>query len=158
MGLLVLEFDAGEVCRALPKWIAWVEHEETSRGVPSAQFFKGLKTALALDGIYGCCPLVAPSSFQRSVIDWSRAEGHGWGQLLLSARPLYNLLCLMAHKQWRMCRDLRSDQEWYALTRSGTLGPQTKPVTKALLLTLEVLRTGSAITVFWRGTSSSGKG
>ena len=68
-GLLVSEYDAGEVCGALPEWIAWVEQEETSRGVPSAQFFKGLKTALALDGIYGCCPLLAPSPFQRSIGD-----------------------------------------------------------------------------------------
>ena len=111
--------------------ISWVEQEETSRGVPSAQFFnlKGLKTALALDGIYGCCSLVAPSSFQRSISDWSKAEW--WGQRLLSARPLYNLLCLTAPEQWHMRRDLRSDQEWYALTRSGTLGSQKK----ALLLT-----------------------
>ena len=29
-GLLVSEYDAGEVCRALPKWIAWVEQEEAS--------------------------------------------------------------------------------------------------------------------------------
>ena len=143
-GLLVSEYDADEVCRALPKWIAWVEQEETSRGVPSAQFLKGLKTALALDGIYGCCPLVAPSSFQKSISDWSRAEG--WGQRLQSARPLYNLLCLTAPEQWHMCRNLRSDQGWYALTRSGTLGPQTK----ALLL-----RTGTAITVFRRGTQAA---
>ena len=41
---------------------------------------------------------------------------------------------------------VRSDQEWYALTLSGTLGSQTK----ALLL-----RTGSAITVFRRGTRAA---
>ena len=143
-GLLVSEYDAGEVCSALSKWIAWVEQEETSRGVPSVQLFKDLKTALALDGIYGCCPFVAPSSFQRSISDWIRAEG--CGQRLPSARPLYNLLCFTAPEQWHMCRDLRSDQEWYALTRSGTLGSQTK----ALLL-----RTGSAITVFRRGTRAA---
>ena len=129
---------------ALPMWIAWVKQEETSLGVPSVQFFKGLKTTLALGGIYGCCPLVAPSSFQKSISDLSRAEG--WGQRLPSARPMYNLLCLTASEQWQMCRNLRSDQEWYALTRSGTLGSQTK----ALLL-----RTGSAITLFRRGTQAA---
>ena len=102
----------------------------------SAEFFKGLKTALAVDGIYGCCPLLVSSSFQRSIRDWSRAEG--WGQRLLSARPLYRL-CLVAPEQWHMCRD----QDWYVQTRSATLGSQTK----ALLLS-----TGKAVTVVRRGT------
>ena len=59
-----------------------------------------------------------------------------------AARPLYNLLCQTATGQWHMCRDPRSDQEWYALTRIATLGSQTK----ALLL-----KAGKAITVFRRG-------
>ena len=33
-GLFVSEHDAGELCRALPQWIAGVEQEETARGAP----------------------------------------------------------------------------------------------------------------------------
>ena len=139
-GILVSEYDPDEVCPALPKWIAWAEKEESSRGVPSVQFFKGLKTALELDCIYGCCPLVVPSSFPRSISDWGRSEG--WGQRLpLPSRPLYNLLCLTAREQLHMCQSLTADQRWYALTRTSTLDAQTK----ALLLSL-----GKVLTVFRR--------
>ena len=74
-----------------------------SRALLSAQLFRGLKTALALYGIGGCCPLVAAlvldgvygccllvALFPRSISKWGRVEE--WGQRLLSARPLHNLV------------------------------------------------------------------
>ena len=78
------------------------------------------------------------SSFQRSIRNRRvKKGGDSCCCQAVSARSLNNLLCLTATEPCHTCQDLRSNQEWYALTQSGTLGCQTK----ALLL-----RTGSAIT------------
>ncbi len=56
------------LCDSIPEWIAHVEKHELTRGFGSAQFWHGLSLRVALDseGIIGCCPLVAPSSFRYS--------------------------------------------------------------------------------------------
>jgi hypothetical protein len=55
-----VDYDPEEMCASLPGWIAQDEihdKEETSKGVPCAQFWKKLRTSLALDCIFGCSPL-----------------------------------------------------------------------------------------------------
>ena len=111
--LLCSAYDAEDVCAALPGWIAQVEQEERCKGVPSAQFWKGLRTALDLDCIIGCSPLVAPSSFPKAM----NGQGEGWGlSLPPPSCPVYNLLHLPAAEQWRLCQSLKAESCWYALT------------------------------------------
>jgi hypothetical protein len=106
------------MCASLPGWIAQVEQEETSKGIPSAQFWKELRASLALDCIIGCSPLVAPSSFPMA----QSGQGEGWGfNLPPPSRIIYNLLHLSAPEQWHVCQSLRADKCWYALTRGSTL-------------------------------------
>ena len=57
------------LCDSIPGWIAHVEKHEVKRGFGSHQFWHGLRVALDSDGIIGCCPLVAPSSFMYSSWD-----------------------------------------------------------------------------------------
>ena len=51
------------LCDYILEGIAYVEKHESKRGFGSHQFWHGLKIALDSDGIIGCCPLMAPSSF-----------------------------------------------------------------------------------------------
>jgi hypothetical protein len=51
---------------SIPEGITYVEKHESKQGFGSHQFWHGLKAARDSDGIIGCCPLVAPSSFQYS--------------------------------------------------------------------------------------------
>ena len=74
LGLLTAEcaprgIDLGYVYDSIQAWVAYVERHEKSRGFGSHQFWHGLRTALNLDSIIGCCPLVAPSSFPHSSWD-----------------------------------------------------------------------------------------
>jgi hypothetical protein len=87
--LLTVEYDPEGVCASLPGWIAQVEQEETSKGIPSAQFWKELRASLALDCIIGCCPLVAPSSFPMA----QNGQGEGWGFNLPPPLASYTTYC-----------------------------------------------------------------
>jgi hypothetical protein len=80
---------------------------------------------LDLDGIIGCCPLVAPSSFPYSLWDGTSAD---WGYLLRPGRPVYNLLCASPEEQQRFSRRLKVDISWFALTRRSTLDRTVKQV------------------------------
>jgi hypothetical protein len=53
-------FNLEYVYDSIQGWAAYVELNEKSRGLGSHQFWHGLKTALNLNDIVGCCPLVAP--------------------------------------------------------------------------------------------------
>ena len=118
--LLTVEYDPEEMCASLPGWIAQADKEETSEVVPSAQFWKELRTSLALDCIVGCNPLAAPSSFSRAL----NGQGEDWGfNLPPSSCIIYNLLHLPPPEQWLVCQSLRVDRCWYALTRGSTLDP-----------------------------------
>ena len=131
--LLTIKYDPEEMCASLPGWIAQVEKEETSKGVPSAQFWKEPRTSLALDCIVGCNPLAAPSSFPRAL----NGQGEGWRfNLPPSSCIIYNLLHLPAPEQWLVCQSLLADTCWYALTRGSTLDHRTK----ALLSSFGVLK------------------
>ena len=137
--LLTIEYEPEEMCAALPGWIAQVEKEETAKGVPSAQFWKEVKTALDLDCVFGCSPLVAPSSFPRAL----NGPGEGWGfNLPPSSCIIYNLLHLSAAEQWLLCQSLRADRCWYALTRGSTLDHRTKARLISLGMVLKVFRRG----------------
>jgi hypothetical protein len=81
--------DLEYLCVSMPEWISHVERHEGGRGFGSHQFWHGLRMALDLDGIIGCCPLVAPSSFPYSSWDGTSAD---WGYLLRPGRPVYDLL------------------------------------------------------------------
>ncbi len=63
-GWLAATYAAEVICEALPSWIAGVDLEEHSRGVPSAQFWTQVQGVLEVDCIIGCNrdPLVAPSA------------------------------------------------------------------------------------------------
>ena len=52
-----------ELIRALPGWIADVDQDDHTRGVPSHQLWRGIKEGFQADSIIGCNPLVAPSCF-----------------------------------------------------------------------------------------------
>ena len=75
--LLASANDVEDVCAALPWWIARVEQEEKSKGIPSAQFWKGIKIVLDLDCSIGCNPRVAPSCFPQALNGQGEARGIG---------------------------------------------------------------------------------
>ena len=53
------------------------------------QLWHGLRVALDSDGIIGCCPLVAPSSFMYSSWDGVSTD---WGYQRQPSRPIFDLL------------------------------------------------------------------
>ncbi len=117
------------MCEALPSWIAGVDLEEHSRGVPSAQFWTQVQGVLEVDCIRGCSPLVAPSAVPCSYRTWGTQER--WGRLpgTRSGSTLYNLLTLSMDKQRQDCLvrgGLAAWGVWYALTRTSTLDQQVK--------------------------------
>jgi hypothetical protein len=77
------------LCDSIPTWIAHVEKHELKRGFGSHQFWHGLRVALDSDGILGCCPLVAPSSFMYCSWDGITTD---WGYQLQPSRPIYILI------------------------------------------------------------------
>jgi len=128
------------LCACVPEWIAHVEKHEAKRGFGSQQFWNGLREALGLDGIIGCCPLMAPSSFQYSSWNGVSAE---WGFQLRPCRPIFDLLRYSPDEQRSLLGRLRQDQVWFALTRRSTLGRN---------LEQELHREGQVITVYKRGS------
>jgi hypothetical protein len=105
-------------------WIAEIEKEELTRGVPSAQFWTQVQGVLAADCILGCNPLVAPSAFARSTLE-------GWGRLTGAppASTVLNLLTLSGPEQRQLYlthNGLLAGGIWYALTRKSTLDPQVR--------------------------------
>ena len=128
------------LCDYIPEGIAYVEKHEGKRGFGSHQFWHELKVALDSDGIIGCCPLVAPSSFPYS--SWTGGSAD-WGYQLQPRRPVFDLLCASPVEQRSLSGRLRSDQVWFALSRRSTLERNTK-------LVLE--RAGQVITVYKKGS------
>ena len=107
--------------RALPGWIAQVEVEERSRGVPSHQLWRGIGKAFRADLIVGCNPLVAPACFRAALC--GRA-GSGWGHQEVKTRKVFNLLCLPQDIVRTMVARLGPDAPWLALTRERSLTPE----------------------------------
>ena len=128
------------LCEGLPAWISHVEKHELSRGYLSHQFGHGLRVALDLDGIIGCCPLVAPSSFPCSSWDGVSAD---WGYALPSTRPIFVLLCSSPEEQGRLAGLMAPGKVWFALTRKSTLHSSTE---------LALKQGGQVITVFKKGS------
>jgi hypothetical protein len=95
-----------------------VERYEKSKGFGSHQFWNGLRVELDLDGIIGCCPLVAPSSLPYSAWDGMSTD---WGCQLLPKRPIYDFLCAPPELQQRLAWKLTADKPWFSLTRRATL-------------------------------------
>jgi hypothetical protein len=126
------------LCDSIPTWIAHVEKHELKRGFGSHQFWHGLRVALDSDGILGCCPLVAPSSFMYCSWDGITTD---WGYQLQPSRPIYDLLRSTPEEQRFLSNWLRLDQVWFALTRWTTLTPSTKAALE---------RNGRVITVYKR--------
>ena len=54
--------DRSTLIQSLPGWIAQVESEERTRGVPSHQLWLGICRDFRADVIIGCSPLVAPAA------------------------------------------------------------------------------------------------
>jgi hypothetical protein len=77
------------LCDSISTWIALVEKHKLKRGFGSHQFWHGLRVALGSDGIIGCCPLLAPSSFMYSSWDGVTTD---WGNQLYPSSPTYDLL------------------------------------------------------------------
>ena len=128
-----------DVCAALPGWIAQVEKEEASKGVPSAQFWKRIRMAFDLDCVIGCSPLVAPSSFQQVL----KGRGEGWGTSHPPSSLVYNLLHLPADEQWHLCQNFKADGCWYALSRGSTLDHLSRDRLSTLGVTLTVFGRGN---------------
>jgi ribonuclease HI len=128
------------LCDYIPEGIAYVEKHESKRGFGSHQFWHGLKIALDSDGIIGCCPLMAPSSFLYS--SWNGVSAD-WGGQVHPRRPVFDLLCASPEEQRSLCGRLRPDQVWFALSRRSTLDMNTKRVLE---------RAGQVITVYKKGS------
>ena len=145
-GLLSDAYEAEDLCRILATWIAGVEKEELTRGVPSAQFWTQVQGVLAAECILGCNPLVAPSAFTRAYRNWGTLEG--WGRLTGTppVSTVFNLLTLTMTEQQQMClagRGLTAGGAWYALTRKSTLDPQVKARLEAVGIPVHVFRRGT---------------
>lgn len=148
-GLLSAAYGAEDLCAALPAWIAGVDKEEGTRGVPSAQFWTQVQGVLEADCVLGCNPLVAPSVFARAHRNWGTLEGWGGLNGVPPASTVLNLLTLTPPEQRQMClacRVLTAGGVWFALTRRSTLDPQVKT-----LLTAR----GAALHTFGRGTRAA---
>ena len=144
-GLLSTTYDSQDLCAALPSWAAQVEKEESTRGVPSHQFWFHVRSVLKADGIVGCNPLVAPSSFPVAVRCWGLVEG--WGHSAPHpTRIMHCLLTLEPADQRKLCQHLKAGDVWYALTRATTLDPAVKAV---------LAQRGNAIAVFKRGSRAA---
>jgi ribonuclease HI len=128
------------LCESIPGWIAHVEKHEVKRGFGSHQFWNGIRVALDSDGIIGCCPLVAPSSFMYA--SWNGVSAD-WGYQLQPSRPVFDLLRASPEEQEFLSNWLRPDQVWFALTRRSTLQRSVKQ---------RLERTGRVITVYKRGS------
>jgi ribonuclease HI len=141
--LLAAEYQARGIateylCDSIPGWIAHVEKHEVTRGFGSHQFWHGLRVALEADGIIGCCPLVAPSSFMYSSWDGVSTD---WGYQLQPNRPIFDLLRSSPAEQRFLSNWFRSDQVWFAVTRRSTLERSIRRVLEC---------NGEVITVYQR--------
>ena len=128
------------LCDSIPGWIAHVEKHEVKRGFGSHQFWHGLRVALDSDGIIGCCPLVAPSSFMYSSWDGVSPD---WGYQQQPSRPIFDLLRSSLEEQRFLSSWFQPDQVWFALTRRSTLEQSIKQVLE---------RAGRVVTVYKRGS------
>ena len=144
-GLLRGAYEAENVCAALHAWVAQIDREEASHGVASSQFWYQLRTVLEADCIVGCNPLVAPSSFPVALRCWGTLEGWGHSDPHPS-RILYCLLTQSREEQRILCRPLRADDVWWALTRESVLDSEVKDILSQL---------SSIVMVFKRGTRAA---
>ena len=128
------------ICESILEGIAYVEKHESKRGFGSHQFWHGLRVALDSDGIVGCCPLMAPSSFPYS--SWTGFSAD-WGSQLQPRRPVFDFLCASPEEQHSLSGRLRPDQIWFALSRRSTLDRSIKQVLE---------RAGQVITVYKKGS------
>jgi len=107
-----------DLIRALPGWIAEVDQDEHTRGVPSHQLWRGIREGFQADSIIGCNPLVAPSCFAVALRGSAR---EGWGHMKKQSRIVYNLLTLSAAEIKSVVLRLCKKEAWVALTRARTL-------------------------------------
>ena len=142
-GLLTTAYAPHDVCAALPAWVAQVEKDEATKGVPTSQFWHGVRAVLDAECIVGCNPLVAPSSFPISVRCWGSLEGWGHSCAAPPSRVVYSLLTQPPEEQRQIIRRLAAEDMWWALTRESTLDREVKAILRQY---------GSVVTVFKRGT------
>ncbi len=81
-------------------------------------FGHGLRVTLDLDGIIGCCLLVAPLAFSYSSGDGVSAD---WGYSLLPDQPIFVLLWSSPEEHGMLARLMAPERVWFALTRKSTL-------------------------------------
>jgi len=141
------------LCEGMPAWVSHVEKHESSRGYLSHQFGHGLRVALDLDGIIGCCPLVAPSSFPYSSWDGVSAD---WGYSLLPNRPIFVLLCSSPEEQGRLARLMAPGKVWFALTRKSTLHSSAEIALRQGAHYVTVFKQGSRVAAC-KGSYRTGK-
>ena len=138
--LLANVYDEEDLIRALPGWIAQVEREERTRGVPSHQLWRGICRAFQADLIWGCNPLVAPSCFAASLLGGAE---EGWGHGNQRNRRVFNLLCMSAQEMVATVTSLSRDDAWLVLTRRRTLVQEAEE---------RLQRVGTRIHVWPKGT------
>ena len=145
-GWLTAAYEAEDTCVALPRWIAGVEHDELSRGVPSAQFWTQVQGVIEAGCVIGCNPLVAPSAFPCAYRTWGTMEGWGRWAGGPPSSTVYNLLTLTMPEQRQNCLvsgGLTAGGTWYALTRKSTLDPQVKARLEVEAIPVQVFRRGT---------------
>ena len=123
---------------------AHVERQEQNRGISSHQFGADLQAALQADGIIGCCPLVAPTSFPFA--SWNGVTAD-WGHLLWPQCPVFDLLCSTPDEQRRLTHHLARTgrQQGVVCTHQAC-----NPVSAEAKKTLE--RSGRIVHVFRKGS------
>ena len=141
------------LCESILEMAAHVEKYESQRPFGSRQFWHGIRVALNADGIIGCCPLMAPSSF--AYASWTGTSAD-WGSPDRSSRLIYSLLDTTPELQQSLSHRLQPDRVWFALTRRSNLDRGVKRVLERTGQVVKVFKKGSKVAAS-KGSSSTGK-
>jgi len=141
------------LCESILEMAAHVEKYESQRPFGSRQFWHGIRVALNADGIIGCCPLMAPSSF--AYASWTGTSAD-WGSPDRSSRLIYSLLDTTPELQQSLSHRLQPDRVWFALTRRSNLDRGVKRVLERTGQVVKVFKKGTKVAAS-KGSSSTGK-
>ena len=140
--VLEAEYGAEYAIRALPVWLAQAKREDSTRGAPSLQFWKGIADAWQADIVIGCSPITAPAVFQSAR---DGRTGDGWGRSGVGARPVFNFLTLAGAESTSIIRQFQPDSQWLALTREKTLTAEAKTLLGRIGVAVYTWRKGALV-------------
>ncbi|NBO64558.1 MAG: hypothetical protein EBU88_06900 [Acidobacteria bacterium] len=153
------------VLASLPSWIQQVEKSESTRGVASAQFWRGLRDALKASGYIGGPELLLPPYFKEAIAaddDSIKIPLPSGAYALRTGRYVVDLLHKDASFQERMrvhfanpSSSRSSRAEFLVVTRPSTLERDTEAMLGRRYTQLHTIPKGS-IVVARKGNWSSG--